>query len=368
MRDGLTLTTRAASGVEPMSSAVWIGASYDVAVEMAGEPLGDAGQVVRILQIRVREGRERVVVQREQGRRILDLGAVLALEVDRVDGARRGDLVDQRRRPARLGVELEVDVGGAVEPPAQRLDRRWLAEAQRVDEAHRLRLEAEHVVQRPAGLAQRQVERRGLERPAAEPQRHVPLGRLRPQRRASPAASQKLSSVHSPASGSAGCRSCSVVPSSLNTPTSSPSPSVSPPISRTWLVIRSKSYAIRARSGSYSQDSTTSGRSARRGHSDSPPIDGLPGFTSGSVAQGIPESSTRSGTVVVCPWTSSSSWSRCRCPTSTAPRRSMSTRPASTPTTTFGQRQAALRAAHAARLGVLDRDRRRPHARPSRAR
>ena len=117
---------------------------------------------------------------------------------------------------------------------------------------------------------------------------------------------QKLSSVHSPASGSAGCRSCSVVPSSLNTPTSSPSPSVSPPISRTWVVIRSKSYAIRARSGSYSQDSTTSGRSARRGHSDSPPIGGLPGFTSGSVAQGIPESSTRSGTVVVCPWTSGS--------------------------------------------------------------
>ena len=49
-----------------------------------------------------------------------------------------------------------------------------------IDEAHRLRLEPEHVVQRPAGLAEREVERRRLERPAAEAQPHVPLRRLRP--------------------------------------------------------------------------------------------------------------------------------------------------------------------------------------------
>ena len=64
--------------------------------------------------------------------------------------------------------------------PAHRLDRRLLAEAERVDEAHRLRLEPEHVVQRPAGLAEREVERRRLERPATEAQPHVPLRRLRP--------------------------------------------------------------------------------------------------------------------------------------------------------------------------------------------
>jgi hypothetical protein len=46
---------------------------------------------------------------------------------------------------------------------------------------HRLRLQPEHVVQRTAGLAQREVERRRLERPVAEAQRHVPLRRLRPQ-------------------------------------------------------------------------------------------------------------------------------------------------------------------------------------------
>jgi hypothetical protein len=38
------------------------------------------------------------------------------------------------------------------------------AEAERVDEAHRLRLKPEHVVQRAAGLAQGEVERRRLER------------------------------------------------------------------------------------------------------------------------------------------------------------------------------------------------------------
>ncbi len=117
-----------------------------------------------------------------QRRGILHLEAVLALEVDRVDRAGRRDLVDERRLPARLRVELEADSGRAGEPPAHRLDRRLLAEAERVDEAHRLRLEPEHVVQRAAGLAEREVEGRRLERPATEAQRHVPLRRLRPQR------------------------------------------------------------------------------------------------------------------------------------------------------------------------------------------
>jgi hypothetical protein len=71
----------------------------------------------------------------------------VALEVDRVHGARPRDLVHERRRPRRLRVELEAHAGGAGEPPAQRLERRLLAEAERVDEAHRLRLQPEHVVQ-----------------------------------------------------------------------------------------------------------------------------------------------------------------------------------------------------------------------------
>ena len=86
-----------------------------------------------------------------------------------------------RRRPGHLRVELEAHTGGAGESPAHRLDRRLLAEAKRVDEAHRVRLQPEHTVQRPAGLAQREVERRGLERPLAKAQRPIPLRRLSPQ-------------------------------------------------------------------------------------------------------------------------------------------------------------------------------------------
>src|SRR5207245_2267161 len=70
---------------------------------------------------------------------------------------------------------------GASEPPAHRLDRRLLAEAERVDEAHRLRLQPKHIVQRVTGLPQREVERRRLERPLAKAQRPIPLRRLRPQ-------------------------------------------------------------------------------------------------------------------------------------------------------------------------------------------
>src|SRR6266511_4638883 len=73
------------------------------------------------------------------------------LEVDRVDRAGRPDLVDELRRPGRLRVELEAHTGGTGEPPAHRLDRRLLAEAKRVDEAHRLRLQPEHVMQRACG-------------------------------------------------------------------------------------------------------------------------------------------------------------------------------------------------------------------------
>jgi len=53
------------------------------------EPPRDLGQVVRVLQVRVRERREHAAVQRDQRVRILHLKAVLAFEVDRVDRAGR---------------------------------------------------------------------------------------------------------------------------------------------------------------------------------------------------------------------------------------------------------------------------------------
>ena len=174
MREGLTLTTRAG---ERRRADVLGAADRRVvghALEVIAEPLRDLGQVVRVLQIGVRKRRENAVIQRTERLGIRDLEAVVALEVDRVDRARRRDLIDERRRPGRLRVELEAHAGGAGEPPAHRLDRRLLAEAERVDEAHRLRLQPEHIVQRAAGLAQREVERRGLERPLAKAQRRRP--------------------------------------------------------------------------------------------------------------------------------------------------------------------------------------------------
>jgi len=72
------------------------------------EPLRDLGQVVRVLQVGVRERGEHVVIQRTERLRILDFEAVVALEVDRVDRSRRRDLVDERWRPGRLRVELEA--------------------------------------------------------------------------------------------------------------------------------------------------------------------------------------------------------------------------------------------------------------------
>jgi len=122
-----------------------------------------------------------VVVKRAERRRILHLEAVLPLEVDRVDRARGRDLGDERRRPGRLRVELEAHARRALEPAAQRLERRLLAETERVDEADGLRLEPEHVVQWAAGLAQREVERGRLERPPAKAPRCVPLRRLGPE-------------------------------------------------------------------------------------------------------------------------------------------------------------------------------------------
>src|ERR671936_1077032 len=64
------------------------------ALDMIAEPPRDLGQVVWILQVRVRERCEHAVVQRAQRLRILHLQAVLDFEVDRVDRAGGRDLVD----------------------------------------------------------------------------------------------------------------------------------------------------------------------------------------------------------------------------------------------------------------------------------
>jgi hypothetical protein len=77
--------------------------------------------------------------------------------------------------------------------------------------------------------------------------------------------SQRPASVHSLASPSAGCVSCSELPSSTWIETSSPSPSAPAPRSRTCVVTRWNSWGRTECSRSYSHDSTMSGSSASRG-------------------------------------------------------------------------------------------------------
>ena len=77
-------------------------------------------------------------------------------------------------------VELEAQPRMGVEPAGDRGERRRLAEAERVHEPDGPRLAAHGLVQRHAGLAQREVQRRRLERPVAPAPHRLPLGRLLP--------------------------------------------------------------------------------------------------------------------------------------------------------------------------------------------
>ena len=150
------------------------------AAGVRGERPGDLGQVVRVLEERVGEGRDDALVEGAERRGVLDLHPVLALEVDDVDGAGGGEVLADRERPGGGGVELEVDVRVVGEAAVDRVGRRRVAEAERVDEGERARLALEHLVQRAAGLAQREVERGGLVGPVAPEPREDVLRRRRP--------------------------------------------------------------------------------------------------------------------------------------------------------------------------------------------
>ena len=144
------------------------------AVGVRRDRLAGGGQVVRVLEDRVRERRDHVPVHGGEGGLVLDVHPVLALEVDDLDRVGGGEVLAQREVPRRGGVELEVDVGVAGEPAVDRVGRGRVAEAERVDEAQRSRLAPEHLVQRAPGLLEREVERRRLERPVAPQAEEVP--------------------------------------------------------------------------------------------------------------------------------------------------------------------------------------------------
>ena len=103
----------------------------------------------------------------------VDRGAfVEALEVERVDRAGLDQGGDQLVVPVVEGVELEAQRRVDGEAGEQRLDRGAFVRVEagqphRVDEVHRPRLAAERLGEVGPRLAQRQVQRRRLEGPAA---------------------------------------------------------------------------------------------------------------------------------------------------------------------------------------------------------
>ena len=169
-----------------MSAIEWIGASQ-VSRSRTGSRIGRVSSVdVGVLDPGLGERLDQLRVELGVGLDV-DHGALVeALQVERVDGAGLDQLGDQLVAPVVGRVELEAQAGVAVELAPQRLDRGGLAhparrEPHRGDELDRPRLAAERRGKALARLAQRQVERRRLEGPAAVEAGDVAL-RARPGR------------------------------------------------------------------------------------------------------------------------------------------------------------------------------------------
>ena len=122
---------------------------------------------VRVLEPRVRERLGDAPVERRVRVDVDGRALVGALEVDRRDRSGGRQPVDQRLVPVRGAVELEAQPGVHLEPPADRVEARRAADPQRRDEVDRRLLAPERLRQRLAALAQREVERGALHRPAA---------------------------------------------------------------------------------------------------------------------------------------------------------------------------------------------------------
>ena len=106
-RDGLMLTIRGCHAIASTSSTEWIGASQ-VMRSLTGSRIGLRLVVhVRVLEPGVRERLDQHPVQLRVGLHVHRRALVLALEVERVDGAGRGQRLDQLVAPAVGGVELK---------------------------------------------------------------------------------------------------------------------------------------------------------------------------------------------------------------------------------------------------------------------
>ena len=105
-------------------------------------------------------------VQSRVGWAVDGRAAVLALEVDRVDRPVPASSATSSSSQSGVASSLKRRPGIEREPRAQPLGRWRLAEAHRDDERQRRDLTTDDLAERPAGLAQREVERGALEAPA----------------------------------------------------------------------------------------------------------------------------------------------------------------------------------------------------------
>ena len=175
--DGLTLTVRGGQRSASMSATEWIdrvpGDAIGVRLEQRLRLGGECG----ILDPGVGEGLDHPPVEVGVGW-VVDHGAgVLPLEVDRVDACERLELVEDLVRPVRPGVELEPQAGIEGEERAEPRGRGRVAEPARGHEGHGPRLPPDGLAERSSGLAEGEVERGALERPAPVVDVHVALGR-----------------------------------------------------------------------------------------------------------------------------------------------------------------------------------------------
>ena len=220
-----------------------------------------------VLDPGVGEGLEHAAVQGRVGRVVDDRARVLPLEVDRVDAAELPQLVEDRVRPVRAGVELEAQRGVDRQEGAEPRRGRRVAEAPGGDERDGSRARVRR--RRRASVPPDGARDRAL-------RSRTPSGGS-PRSRGGPGASgnsatvprwrEKLSSVHSPARGRTAPRACWASWRPPSYVTSSPRPSSPAPDSRITVVLRRKS----ARAGyswpSSPYRSTTSGRSRTRSYS-----------------------------------------------------------------------------------------------------
>ena len=114
---------------------------------------------LRVLEDRLRKPAHDRAVQPRIRRLIDRRSLVLSLQIEHAHAPRRGDLAHVLVRPVADRVELELELRVVVEPRPD-------LEPRRDDEAHGPILAADHGAKRQAVLAQGEVERGALERPA----------------------------------------------------------------------------------------------------------------------------------------------------------------------------------------------------------